>query len=198
MYYYRKIEVLKILIIDNYDSFTFNLYHIIEQYASTVEVTRPDQLNPGQTKKYDKIVISPGPGLPDDFPGMIQTIGELKEEKSILGICLGFQALVEHFGGKLTNLDDPLHGISKKVTRTTTNEPIYKNIPKTFETGRYHSWAIREPDVPKCFRITSKDNSGYAMSVSHETLNLKGVQFHPESVLTPYGKAILENWIKLC
>jgi anthranilate synthase component 2 len=198
LYYYRKIEVLKILIIDNYDSFTFNLYHIIEQYASTVEVTRPDQLKSGQTKKYDKIVISPGPGLPVDFPGMIQTIVKFKEEKPILGICLGFQALVEHFGGKLTNLDAPLHGISKKVTQTTPDEPFYKNIPKTFETGRYHSWAIKETDVPKCFRITSKDDSGYAMSVSHKILNLNGVQFHPESVLTPYGKKILENWIKLC
>jgi len=189
---------LKVLIIDNYDSFTFNLYHIIEQYTTTVEVIRPDKLNFGQVKEYDKIVLSPGPGLPDEFPGMIQTIREFKEEKPILGICLGFQALVEQFGGKLTNLDDPLHGISKKVTPTTQNEPIYKNIPNSFDTGRYHSWAIKESDVPACFRITSKDDSGYAMSVSHKDFNLTGVQFHPESVLTPYGKRILENWIKLC
>lgn len=189
---------MKILIIDNYDSFTYNLCHILEQFAENVEVYRPDELTPLQAHPYDKIVLSPGPGLPYEFPGMINIIRELKEKKPILGICLGFQALVEQFGGKLTNLDAPLHGISRKVTRTTTNEPIYKSIPKTFKTGRYHSWAVKEQEVPECFQITSRDNQGFVMSVSHKIFNLKGMQFHPESVLTPYGKQILKNWIKLC
>ncbi|GAA3637939.1 anthranilate synthase component II [Flavivirga jejuensis] len=184
----------KVLVIDNYDSFTYNLVHYLEDLNCDVTVVRNDKLNLDDVEPFDKIVLSPGPGIPDEAGLLKQIIERFAPTKSILGVCLGQQAISEVFGGALINLDEVYHGVSTNVTISVDDEPIFKNLDKSIEVGRYHSWVVN-PDLPDSLEATSFDENGQVMSLRHKTYDVKGVQYHPESVLTPNGKKILENWL---
>lgn len=184
----------KVLVIDNYDSFTYNLVHYLEDLNCDVTVVRNDKLELDDVKPFQKIVLSPGPGIPDEA-GLLKAIIEIyAPTKSILGVCLGQQAIGEVFGGTLINLDEVYHGVATNVTLTVDNEPLFNGLNKTFEVGRYHSWVV-DTNLPDCLEATSFDENGQIMSLRHKEYDVKGVQYHPESVLTPDGKKILENWI---
>ena len=183
-----------ILVIDNYDSFTYNLVHYLEDLGGKVTVKRNDQLHIDDVEAFDKIVLSPGPGLPDEAGLLKPIIKRYAATKSILGVCLGQQAIAEVFGGKLINLDTVFHGVSTKITTCVTDEVLYNNLDKTFEVGRYHSWVV-DPNLPEVLEATSFDENGQVMSLRHKLYDVKGVQYHPESVLTPNGKQILKNWM---
>ena len=185
----------KILVIDNYDSFTYNLVHYLEDLDCDVTVIRNDKLTLDDVKPFDKIVLSPGPGIPDEA-GLLKSIIETyAPTKSILGVCLGQQAIGEVFGGSLINLDTVYHGVATQVTITAEDESLFDGLDKTIEVGRYHSWVV-DTDLPEVLEATSFDENGQIMSLRHKAYDVKGVQFHPESVLTPDGKAILKNWLK--
>ncbi len=184
----------KILVIDNYDSFTYNLVHYLEDLNCQVTVYRNDKLTLDDVKPFDKIVLSPGPGIPSEA-GLLKCIIETyAPTKSILGVCLGQQAIGEVFGGTLINLDEVYHGVATKVTISVQNDPLFKGLDKNIEVGRYHSWVV-SPDLPESLEATSFDDNGQIMSLRHKTYDVKGVQYHPESVLTPKGKTILKNWV---
>ncbi|MBO3097540.1 anthranilate synthase component II [Gelidibacter pelagius] len=187
---------MKILVIDNYDSFTYNLVHYLEDLGCEVTVRRNDQLSLEEVDAFEKIVLSPGPGLPDEAGLLKAIIKTYAPTKSILGVCLGQQAIGEVFGGTLINLDNVYHGVATKVTSCVTDESLFNGLDKTIEVGRYHSWVV-DPNLPDVLEATSFDENGQVMSLRHRTYDLKGVQFHPESVLTPDGKKILENWIQI-
>ena len=184
----------KILVLDNYDSFTYNLVHYLEDLNCDVTVIRNDQLNIEYVNLFDKIVLSPGPGIPDEAGLLKLIIKRYASTKSILGVCLGLQAIAEVFGTKLINLDTVFHGVSTKVTICMENETLFNGLKKTFKVGRYHSWVI-DTDLSNELEATSFDENGQIMSLRHKSYDVKGVQFHPESVLTPNGKQILKNWI---
>ncbi len=184
----------KILVLDNYDSFTYNLVHYLEDLNCDVTVIRNDQLNIEYVNLFDKIVLSPGPGIPDEAGLLKLIIKRYASTKSILGVCLGLQAIAEVFGTKLINLDTVFHGVSTKVTICMENETLFNGLKKTFKVGRYHSWVI-DTDLSNELEATSFDENGQIMSLRHKFYDVKGVQFHPESVLTPNGKQILKNWI---
>ena len=187
---------MKILLLDNYDSFTYNLVHLVEQFDGVdVSVYRNNELQTEDVYHYDKIILSPGPGLPDEAGIMKRLIREMAGKKSILGVCLGLQAIAEVYGGNLFNLDTVQHGIASDITITDPSEIIFKNLPGTFKTGRYHSWMVERNNLPGCFRITSIDSSDNIMSLRHKEMDLCGVQFHPESVLTEYGREMMGNWL---
>ena len=184
----------KILVIDNYDSFTYNLVHYLEDLNCDVTVLRNDKLSLEDVKPYDKILLSPGPGIPDEaglLKSIIETYGP---SKSILGVCLGQQAIGEVFGGKIINLNEVYHGVATSIEITVDDESLFKGLDKNIQVGRYHSWVV-DTNLPNCLEATSFDEIGQIMSLRHKTFDVKGVQFHPESVLTPHGKRILENWI---
>ena len=183
-----------VLVIDNYDSFTYNLVHYLEDLECKVTVVRNDKLSLDDIEPFDKIVLSPGPGIPDEAGLLKDIIKRYAPSKSILGVCLGQQAIGEVFGGSLINLEDVYHGVSTKVTITVSDEPLFKGLDKEIEVGRYHSWVVH-PDLPEDLEATSFDENGQVMSLRHKTYDVKGVQYHPESVLTPHGKLILKNWI---
>ncbi|GGK25802.1 aminodeoxychorismate/anthranilate synthase component II [Yeosuana aromativorans] len=183
-----------VLVIDNYDSFTYNLVHYLEDLDCMVTVFRNDKLTLEDVKPFDKIVLSPGPGVPNEAGLLKSIIERFAPTKSILGVCLGQQAIGEVFGGTLINLQDVYHGVSTKVTITVDDEPLFKDLEKTIEVGRYHSWVVN-PNLPDSLEATSFDENGQVMSLRHKTYDVKGVQYHPESVLTPDGKQILKNWI---
>lgn len=183
-----------VLVIDNYDSFTYNLVHYLEDLECNVKVVRNDKLSLDDVEPFDKIVLSPGPGIPDEAGLLKDIIKRYAPSKSILGVCLGQQAIGEVFGGSLINLEDVYHGVSTKVTITVRDEPLFKGLDKEIEVGRYHSWVVH-PDLPKDLEATSFDENGQVMSLRHKIYDVKGVQYHPESVLTPHGKLILKNWI---
>ncbi|MCX6171442.1 MAG: aminodeoxychorismate/anthranilate synthase component II [Flavobacterium sp.] len=185
----------KIAVIDNYDSFTYNLVHYLEDLNAGVSVYRNDEFELEELEKFDKILLSPGPGIPDEAGLLKAVISKYAESKSILGVCLGQQAIGEVFGGTLINLDKVFHGVATKVTKSVTDEALFDKLPIEFEVGRYHSWVVANKGFPDVLEITSVDESGQIMSLRHKTLDIRGVQFHPESVLTPFGKQILENWI---
>ena len=187
---------MKILVIDNYDSFTYNLVHYLEDLGCEVTVRRNDQLTLEDVDAFEKIVLSPGPGLPDEAGLLKAIIKTYAPTKSILGVCLGQQAIAEVYGGTLINLDNVYHGVATKVTSCVTDESLFNGLDKTIEVGRYHSWVV-DPNLPEVLEATSFDENGQVMSLRHRTYDLKGVQYHPESVLTPDGKKILENWIKI-
>ena len=187
----------KILVIDNYDSFTYNLVHYLQDLNCEVTVYRNDELDIDEVKKFDKILLSPGPGIPDEAGLLKEVIKNYSPSKSILGVCLGQQAIGEVFGGSLTNLDKVYHGVATNVTILVDDETLFKGLEKQIEVGRYHSWVINPQDFPESLEITSVDENGQIMSVRHRTLDVKGVQFHPESVLTPHGKKMLENWVSI-
>jgi anthranilate synthase component 2 len=176
---------MKIMVLDNYDSFTYNLVHILK------ELTR-DYIG-----KYDKIVISPGPGVPDQAGITKKMIRHFAPVKSILGVCLGCQAIAEVFGGNLINLDRVYHGVETNIKILDEGDRIFREIPANFTAGRYHSWVVSEENLPSGLKITAKDDEGMIMAIAHLTYDVKGVQFHPESVLTKHGKQIMLNWLNL-
>ena len=187
----------KIIIIDNYDSFTHNLVHYLEDLNCEVTVYRNDEFDIDELQKFDKILLSPGPGVPKEAGLLIEVIKTYAKTKSILGVCLGQQAIAEVFGGSLINLDKVQHGVASAITIVDPDEPLFHNLETTIEVGRYHSWVVNPVGFPEVLEITSIDENNQIMSLRHRILNVRGVQFHPESLLTPNGKQILENWLKL-
>ncbi|MEM6685422.1 MAG: aminodeoxychorismate/anthranilate synthase component II [Bacteroidota bacterium] len=185
----------KILVIDNYDSFTYNLVHYLEDLDCDVTVKRNDQLTLEEVDAYEKIILSPGPGIPDEAGLLKPIIAEYAPTKSILGVCLGQQAIGEVFGGSLTNLEQVYHGVATNVELSVSDESLFEGLPKTFEVGRYHSWIVASP-LPESLEATSYDENGQIMSLRHKEYDVRGVQYHPESVLTPHGKQMLENWVR--
>jgi anthranilate synthase component 2 len=186
---------MRIVIIDNYDSFTYNLVHIVEQFCEQVIVMRNDQINWEQIEKSDKLIFSPGPGLPSEVKAMGEIMDRYAKTKAILGVCLGMQYIGEYFGAELINLKEIVHGVPKATLITDRSELIFKNIPSHFNSGRYHSWALSGNNFPECLNITATDEQDVIMSIRHKEFDLCGVQFHPESIMTEYGKLILKNWI---
>lgn len=187
---------MKILVIDNYDSFTYNLVHAIKKISGQpVDVFRNDKIALEEIEKYDKIVLSPGPGIPEEAGLLLEIIKAYAPKKSMLGVCLGHQAIGEAFGGKLHNMNRVLHGIATPVKQTGIKAPLFKDLPETFEVGRYHSWIVQNDQLPDCFEVTSYDEDGLIMSMQHKSYDVQSVQFHPESVLTPLGEKMIENWI---
>lgn len=186
---------MKVLVIDNYDSFTYNLVHYLEDLNCDVTVVRNDKLTLDDVEPYHKIVLSPGPGIPDEAGLLKAIIERFSPTKSILGVCLGQQAIGEVFGGSLINLDDVYHGVATNVTITVDDEILFKGLDKNIEVGRYHSWVVN-PNLPESLEATSVDANGQIMSLRHKVYDVRGVQYHPESVLTPHGKTILKNWIE--
>lgn len=185
----------KILVFDNYDSFTYNLVQIIEQIVGEkVDVYRNDQIALEDIEKYDKIILSPGPGIPEEAGILLDVIKKYAPTKSIFGVCLGQQAIAEAFGGSLINLSEIYHGVATEATQTKEHK-IFNQLPETLEVGRYHSWAVNPNDFPDELEITSVDKSGMIMSLKHKTYDVHAVQYHPESILTPDGKKILENFL---
>ena len=188
---------MKILVFDNYDSFTYNLVHALNEITDAqIDVVRNDKLNLDDAEGYDKIVLSPGPGIPSEAGLLLPLIERYAPTKSILGVCLGHQALCEVFGATLINLTDVHHGLSEEI-HLIAEDPLFKGLPEKFDVGRYHSWAVSPDNLPDCIEVTSVDVEGQIMSMKHKTYHVHGVQFHPESVLTPLGKDILRNWINL-
>jgi anthranilate synthase component II len=185
----------KIVVIDNYDSFTYNLVHYLEDLDCQVTVFRNDEFELEELETFDKIVLSPGPGVPDDAGLLKAVISKYAPTKSILGVCLGQQAIGEVFGGSIINLEKVYHGIATIISVIVDDETLFKGLGKSLEVGRYHSWVVGQTDFPETLEITSQDENGQIMSLRHKTFDVKGVQFHPESVLTPFGKEILRNWI---
>lgn len=187
---------MKILVIDNYDSFTWNLVHAIKKISGLqVDVFRNDEIRMEDIGKYDKIVLSPGPGLPGEAGLLLDIIKTYAPSKSILGVCLGHQAIGEAFGARLHNMNRVIHGMSTPVKVIDKGNALFSGLPETFDAGRYHSWIVQKEDLPECFEVTSYDDEGMIMSMKHKEYNVEGVQFHPESVLTPMGEKIIENWL---
>lgn len=186
---------ISIAIVDNFDSFTYNLYHYIQPFADYISVIRNDEVVINQLSEFDGIVLSPGPGLPNDYPVLEEIILKYGKDKPVLGVCLGHQAIAEAFDGKLFNLNQVWHGIERE-TIVVSDDDIFKNIPKNFQSGRYHSWAVSEDNFPSCLSVTARDRDGTIMALKHSDFPIRGIQFHPESILTPYGKKIMENWVK--
>ena len=196
--------LMKILVFDNYDSFTYNLVHLVEKIMhEKPDVFRNDEIPLEKVGEYDKIILSPGPGIPEEAGLLLPLINEYAPVKSILGVCLGHQAIGEAFGGKLENLSKVYHGVATPVRLLNRQESsfagpgpdLFRGLPETFEVGRYHSWIIRKNDFPDSLEITSEDENGWIMSLRHKTYDVQGVQFHPESVLTPQGERIIRNWL---
>jgi len=185
----------KILVIDNYDSFTYNLVHYLNDLHCDVTVKRNDKLSLEEVEDYDKILLSPGPGIPDEAGLLKPIIKAYAAKKSILGVCLGQQAIAEVFGGKIENLNKVYHGVSSTIERINDDAVLYKNIPNKIEVGRYHSWVVCK-DLPEVLEVTSVDENGEIMSLRHKEFDVRAVQYHPESILTPEGKQILKNWVE--
>ena len=184
-----------VLVIDNYDSFTYNLVHYLEDLDCKVSVVRNDKLTLEDVEPFDKIVLSPGPGIPDEAGLLKPIIEKYASTKSILGVCLGQQAIGEVFGASLINLENVFHGVATKVTTSVDDELLFNGLGKSFEVGRYHSWVV-DSNLPDVLEATSFDDNGQVMSLRHKIYDVKGVQYHPESVLTPNGKQILKNWLE--
>ncbi|WP_282163046.1 anthranilate synthase component II [Ulvibacterium marinum] len=183
----------KILVIDNYDSFTYNLVHYLEDLDCEVVVKRNDQLTLDEVEAFEKIVLSPGPGIPDEAGLLKEIIATYAFSKRIFGVCLGQQAIGEVFGGTLVNLEKVYHGVATTI-QIVEEDDLFRGIPKEIEVGRYHSWVVH-PDLPENLEATSFDENGQIMSLRHKEFDVCAVQFHPESVLTPHGKQILGNWL---
>ena len=187
---------MKVLLFDNYDSFTYNLLHILNELGATVEVRRNDQIRLEEVRQYDKILLSPGPGIPEEAGILFPLIKEYAQTKSILGVCLGEQAIGQAFGARLINLKEVYHGIASPI-QVTVPDPLFTGMGKTFTAGRYHSWVVDPEDFPSCLEVIAQDaEGGQIMGLRHKTYDVKGIQFHPESVLTPQGNQIIRNWLK--
>lgn len=186
---------MKVALIDNYDSFTYNLAHYIESMDCEVTVMRNDEFDIEDLSGFDKLILSPGPGIPDEAGLLKQVIREYATKKSILGICLGQQAIAEVFGGSIYNLNKVYHGVAAIIDIIVEDEIMFSGIDKKITVGRYHSWTVNNSDFPEVLEITSVEQNGEIMSLRHRTLDVRGVQFHPESVLTPDGKKMLAQWV---
>jgi anthranilate synthase component 2 len=188
--------VTRILVFDNYDSFTYNLVHLVEKIlGQRVEVHRNDRIPLEAIKDYDKIILSPGPGIPEEAGLLLPLIREYAATKSILGVCLGHQAIGEAFGGRLVNLSTVYHGVATPVHVLKTGG-LFEGMPETLEAGRYHSWVVSDEGFPRELEVTARDDNDYIMGLRHRSLDVQGVQFHPESVLTPDGERLVKNWLK--
>ena len=186
---------MKTVIIDNYDSFTYNLAHLVKELGAEVSVVRNDQFRLSELKPFDKIILSPGPGIPTEAGLLMDVIDAYASVKPILGVCLGHQAIGEYFGGKLTNLSQVFHGIASIIS-ITAPDYIYKELPAQVQVGRYHSWVVDNEGLPYCLEVTSVSEEGQIMSLRHKQYDVRGIQYHPESVLTPEGRKIIANWLK--
>lgn len=192
---------MKILVFDNYDSFTYNLVHLVKKISdATVEVFRNDEIALEKVRDYDKIILSPGPGIPEEAGLLLPLIKEYAASKSILGVCLGHQAIGQAFGGKLLNLETVYHGVATEIEigtrRVERGNDLFKGLPEKLEVGRYHSWILSDEGFPEELEVTARDENNYIMALQHKNYDVQGVQFHPESVLTPDGEKILRNWLK--
>lgn len=188
---------MKILLLDNYDSFTYNLYHVVREISNLeIEVVRNDKISLEEVDRFDKIILSPGPGIPEEAGMLLPIIKRYAPTKPILGVCLGHQAIGQVFGGKLKNLAQVYHGIQSSID-IVAPDPIFEGLGKEMLAGRYHSWIVSKEGLPECLEITALSKEGYIMGLRHKTYNVHGIQFHPESVLTPQGKTIINNFIQL-
>jgi anthranilate synthase component 2 len=189
---------MKILVFDNYDSFTFNLVHIIRElgFGDELEVHRNDKISLAEVEKFDKILLSPGPGIPSEAGILLELIKSFAGKKSILGVCLGHQAIAEAFGGKIYNMPEVLHGVSEKLEVIDTDEVLFKALPNSFLACRYHSWSVEPEGLPESLSITAIDAQQRIMALRHKQFDVRGVQFHPESIMTDFGKEIMQNWLK--
>ncbi|WP_323758130.1 aminodeoxychorismate/anthranilate synthase component II [Roseivirga sp.] len=189
---------MKILILDNYDSFTYNLVHYLRELAKGAEMTvvRNDQITLDEVEAYDKILLSPGPGIPEEAGIMPELIRRYGATKSILGVCLGHQAIAEAYGASLYNMTEVLHGVSSKIKVVKPEDRLFNGIPSEYEICHYHSWNVSKEDLGDELEVTAYDELGEIMAISHKEYDVKGVQFHPESIMTEYGHKLLENWLK--
>lgn len=188
---------MKILVFDNYDSFTYNLVHLVEYITGEkVDVFRNDAIPLEKIDQYDKIILSPGPGIPEEAGLLLPLIKEYAATKSILGVCLGHQAIAEAFGGKIINLENVYHGVATKIELLNKCTKIFQGMPDEIEAGRYHSWIVSDDKLPDTLEVTARDEKGYIMALQHKELDVCSVQFHPESVLTEHGERILRNWLQ--
>ena len=185
----------RVVIIDNYDSFTYNLAHLVKQLGAKVEVFRNDQFTLNQLERFTKIILSPGPGIPEEAGLLMDVIRTYAGRKPMLGVCLGHQAIAEVFGGNLVNLKEVYHGIATEGTQFG-NDPIFSGLPKRIVMGRYHSWVVDRAGFPDCLEVTAMSDDGQIMALRHRNYNIHGIQFHPESVLTPEGATIVRNWLQ--
>lgn len=186
---------MKTVIIDNYDSFTYNLYHMVREAGMEADVLRNDAFRLEDLARYDKIILSPGPGIPEEAGLLTDVIHTYAGQKPMLGVCLGHQAIGEVFGARLTNLSEVFHGVQTPC-RLTDDDYLFHGLPETFPVGRYHSWVVSREAFPSCLRITAVSPEGHIMALRHSDYDLHGIQFHPESVLTPDGKTIIENFLR--
>lgn len=184
------------VVIDNYDSFTYNLVHLIKELGANVTVVRNNQFNLEDLNAYDRILLSPGPGIPSEAGLLLEVIKHYAGVKPILGVCLGHQAIGEVFGAKLRNLSDVFHGVTTEITQII-DTPLFAGVPKQFPVGRYHSWVIERTNFPNCLEIIAESKEGLIMALRHKTHNIYGIQFHPESVLTLDGRTIIANWLHI-
>ena len=187
---------MKVVIIDNYDSFTYNLSHLVKELGAKVTVVRNDQFELADLEQYSKIILSPGPGIPSEAGLLLDVIRAYAGKKPILGVCLGHQAIGEVFGAKLENLSDVFHGVATPC-HIIADDPIFSGIPRDITIGRYHSWVVSREGLPDCLEVTAESDEGQIMALRHRELNVRGIQFHPESVLTPDGRKMLQNWMFL-
>ncbi len=187
---------MKILILDNYDSFTYNLLHYMQEITEIeIDVFRNDKISIAEVERYSHIILSPGPGLPVDAGIMCELIQKYGSTKKILGVCLGHQAIAEVYGAKLENMAEVMHGVSSQIKIVVQEEKLFSGLPATIDVGRYHSWIVSNNNLPGCLQITSIDTQNRIMSLRHKSYDICGIQFHPESILTPYGKEMLKNWL---
>ena len=187
---------LRVVVIDNYDSFTYNLVHLVRHLGANVTVYRNDQFVLADLETFDKIILSPGPGIPAEAGLLLDVIRTYAGRRPILGVCLGHQAIGEVFGGSLTNLSDVFHGVATEGTQLQ-NDPIFAGLPRRITMGRYHSWVVDRDTLPACLEVTAESDEGYVMALRHRDYDIHGIQFHPESVLTPQGGTIVSNWLAL-
>ncbi len=185
----------RVCIIDNYDSFTYNLSHLVKELGAEVTVYRNDQFQMEQLEAFDKIILSPGPGIPCEAGLLLDVIKAYAGKKPILGVCLGHQAIGESFGGTLTNIGEVVHGVATPC-HIIKDDYLFEGLAKDVEIGRYHSWVVDQQNFPDCLEVTSVSDEGYIMSLRHKEYDIRGIQYHPESVLTPDGKVIINNWLK--
>ena len=189
---------MRILLLDNYDSFTFNLFQLVGEISGMMpEVFRNDKITVSEAERYDKILLSPGPGLPSEAGIMPELVKHLAPKKSILGVCLGHQCIGEIFGAKLENMERVCHGFGVETQITAADEPLFGDVSGNFVSGRYHSWVVSSKDFPECLEITATDSENRIMALRHREFDVRGIQFHPESVLTPEGATIIKNWLAL-
>lgn len=187
---------MKLVVIDNYDSFTYNLVHLVKELGADVDVKRNDQFQLSELEPYDKIILSPGPGIPSEAGLLLDVIKTYAGRKPMLGVCLGHQAIGEVFGAKLDNLSQVFHGVATSI-KLLGNDPIFNGLPRRIVVGRYHSWVVSKDGFPDCLEITAESDDGEIMGLRHKDFDIRGIQFHPESVLTPEGKTIMRNWLNL-